>query len=486
MAISKIKAIKSTLGKAIDYIANLEKTDNGKLIYTFGCSLETADLEMQATAKKGSGNGNRIAYHMIQSFAPEDEITPEKALELGKEFAEKMTGGRYEFVVSTHVDKEHIHNHIIFNATSFVNHKKYHYDQQEKYRMRGINDKICRENNLSVIEKFSGRKGKSKYEYKKSKKKESWKDSLCTIIDDAIKTSNTFEEFVMTMELECWKVTIGKRIYFSYQSQDIKHRCSDKSLGEIYSENAIRDRIENKQKYMEESREVSHEISEQRAERQTTEKKKPRSFQKDKNKINLLIDISKNIKAKQSKGYEQALVRANIDTLVKSMNYLIKHNIQNPEDFQNYASGVIAEYELLRKEIRDQETAMLDLSEKIKFAQNYKKYKSVYKESLIAKNKNDFMKLHEDEIIQYKAAEIYFKQKDITPQSVNLSALFNEYKERKQEKQSVQNMLKIVKASLKELQTVEKNIEEALAIKFSTDEKGRGSKNERNKKDMER
>lgn len=237
---------------------------------------------------------------------------------------------------------------------------------------------------------------------------------------------------------------------------------------------------------MEGSKEILHDKEEQGIKKKTAEKKKPQSVKKDKNKINLLIDISKNIKAKQSRGYEQALVRANIDTLVKSMNYLIKHNIQNPEDFENYASGIRAEYELLRKEIRNQEAAMIDLSEKIKFAQNYKKYKSVYKESLTAKNKSDFMKLHEDEIIQYKAAEIYFKQNEIAPQSVNLSELFNEYKNRKQEKQSAQNMLKTVNASLKELQIVEKNIEDALAIKLASGEKGESGKNGKNRKDMER
>lgn len=135
MATSKLGTITKTLRKAIDYMVNPEKTKDGTLVYTHGCSVETADLEMELTAKQGTGRGDRIAYHLIQSFAPDDDITPEKALELGIEYAKRVTGGKYEFVVSTHIDKEHIHNHIIFNAVDYVNHRKYHSDKKDKYRM---------------------------------------------------------------------------------------------------------------------------------------------------------------------------------------------------------------------------------------------------------------------------------------------------------------------------------------------------------------
>ena len=127
MAITKIKALKTTLDKAINYIINPEKTEDGQLVYSFGCSVGTADVEMVLTAKKGSHRGNRIAYHLIQSFSSEDNLTPAQALEIGKEFAQKVTNGKYEFVVSTHADGDNLHNHIIFNATNFVDYKKYHY-----------------------------------------------------------------------------------------------------------------------------------------------------------------------------------------------------------------------------------------------------------------------------------------------------------------------------------------------------------------------
>ena len=190
MATSKLKVIKKTLRKAIDYIANPEKTKDGTLIYSHGCSVETADREMELTARQGTGRGDRIAYHLIQSFAPGDDITPEKALELGIEFARRVTGGKYEFVVSTHIDKDHIHNHIIFNAVDYVSHRKYHSDEKDKYRIRDINDEICSANNLSVLPKYDGKR-KAKYRNTYKEEKISWQKKLKSVIDDAIRNSDT-------------------------------------------------------------------------------------------------------------------------------------------------------------------------------------------------------------------------------------------------------------------------------------------------------
>lgn len=348
MAISKIKAIKSTLDKAITYIMNPDKTEAGLLVSSFGCAPETAALEFQMTAKKGSQVGDRLGYHLIQAFSPEDEILPEKAHELGMEFAKKVTGGKYEFVITTHVDKGHIHNHIIFNATSFVDKKKYHSGIFDKKRIRRINDKICYENNLSVIEKFSGRRGKSHYEYEQSKKGMSWKDKLANAIDNAVLKAKDFDEFLFIMEMEGYEIKRGKHISFQAEGQDRFTRS--KTIGEEYTEEAIKRRIAN------EVKEKTTGNTEKTTEGKTKEKQKTEASQKSRkpnfNKINLLVDISKNIKAQNSKAYERALVRSNIDTLVKSMNYLIRHNIVTPEDFAVYASGMKAEYELTRRNIK--------------------------------------------------------------------------------------------------------------------------------------
>ena len=128
MAYIKIFPIKVTDKKALDYITNPDKTDEKLLVSSFGCSPETADLEFAMTResakKNGMDKGNNLAFHLIQSFKP-GEVDAETAHRLGQQFADEVLKGKYEYVISTHVDKNHIHNHIIFNAASFVDHHKY-------------------------------------------------------------------------------------------------------------------------------------------------------------------------------------------------------------------------------------------------------------------------------------------------------------------------------------------------------------------------
>jgi len=151
MAITKIKSIKSTIRKAISYIINPEKTDDGILVSSFGCSPETADIEFDFTRSKSRGVGTNLGYHAIQSFM-EGEITMEEAHRLGKELASGLLQGKYEYVIATHIDKGHIHNHIIFNSVSYVTNRKYHVKNNELGNIRTISDRICSENGYTVIE----------------------------------------------------------------------------------------------------------------------------------------------------------------------------------------------------------------------------------------------------------------------------------------------------------------------------------------------
>lgn len=471
MAITKIKALKTTLDKAINYIINPEKTEDGQLVYSFGCSVGTADVEMGLTAKKGSHRGNRIAYHLIQSFSADDNLTPAQALEIGKEFAQKVTNGKYEFVMSTHADGDNLHNHIIFNATNFVDYKKYHYGIGEKERIRKISDKLCVENNLSVIESFSGKRGKGKYEYEASKSGLSWKDKLRNSIDKTIHNVATFEEFIEAMEMEGYEIKRGK--YISFRAPDQERFTRAKRLGDNYTEDSIRFRINNKEKEI--NQKISaNEINHQKAfsdsfgvEKKQGKKKSEQYKTFYQKRINLLVDISKNIKAQQSKGYEQALVRSNINTLVKTMNYLVEHKIETSDEFAVYAEGKNAEYKLHRKSIKKLENELLDLSEKIKFTQNYKKYKSVYEQYQRTRDKEVFLRKHQDEIVLYKASLMFFDRNKIEPQTMNLGELFERYRDIKQEKLEVDKYCKSVKKEIAELEIIAKNIETALGIEMA-------------------
>ena len=141
MAVTKIKPVKSTLSKALDYIENPDKTDGKMLISSFGCSYETADIEFGYTLSQALDKGNNLAFHLIQSFAP-GEVDYEKAHEIGKQLADAVTKGQHEYVVTTHIDKGHIHNHIIFCAVNFVDHHKYNSNKRSYYGIRNMSDKL--------------------------------------------------------------------------------------------------------------------------------------------------------------------------------------------------------------------------------------------------------------------------------------------------------------------------------------------------------
>ena len=159
MAVTKIKPIKSTLSKALDYIENPDKTDGKMLVSSFGCSYETADIEFEYTLSQALQKGNNLAFHLIQSFEP-GEVDYQKAHEIGKQLADAVTKGQHEYVLTTHIDKGHVHNHIIFCAVNFVDHHKYNSNKRSYYGIRNMSDKLCRENGLSVVVPGKGSKGK--------------------------------------------------------------------------------------------------------------------------------------------------------------------------------------------------------------------------------------------------------------------------------------------------------------------------------------
>ena len=163
MAVTKTHPIKSTLKAAIDYICNPDKTDGKLLVSSFGCTAETADIEFEWTRRHAIDKGTNLGRHLIQAFEP-GEVTPEEAHRIGMELAREVLGGKYEFVLTTHIDKDHVHNHLIFNAVSFQDHKHYHSNKRSYHFIRRTSDRICKEHGLSVI--IPGRdKGKSYIEH---------------------------------------------------------------------------------------------------------------------------------------------------------------------------------------------------------------------------------------------------------------------------------------------------------------------------------
>ena len=194
MAVTKIHPIKSTLKKALDYIENPDKTDGKLFVSSYGCSYETADIEFQMLLDQAYQKGNNLAHHLIQAFEP-GETTAEQAHEIGRQLADEVLQGKYPYVITTHIDKGHLHNHIIFCAVDMANQRKYISNRQSYAFIRRTSDRLCKEYGLSVV-KPGKDKGKTYAEWDAQKKGKSWKAKLKIAIDAAIPQAKDFDSFL--------------------------------------------------------------------------------------------------------------------------------------------------------------------------------------------------------------------------------------------------------------------------------------------------
>ena len=267
------------MSKAIAYILNPEKTDEKLLVSSYGCASETAAREFEWTRKiaeqKGMNPVRIIARHVIQSFEI-GEVTPELAHEIGKQFADEILGGKYEYVLTTHIDKDHVHNHLIFNAVDFVDYHAYKSYKRIYYDMREVSDRLCKENGLSVIPP-SQNKGMSYKEYTEAKRGTSWKQKLKQTIDRLVITAKDYDGFLRLMQEAGYEIKPGK--YISFRAEGQERFTRSKTIGENYTEERIKERIAGR--------------TPRKSQRQTTPKG-----------ISLIGDIQERIRLIDSKGYE--------------------------------------------------------------------------------------------------------------------------------------------------------------------------------------
>ena len=317
MAYLKIFPIKVTDKKALDYITNPDKTDEKLLVSSFGCSPETADLEFSMTReiakKNGMDKGDNLAFHLIQSFKP-GEVDAENAHRLGQQFADEVLKGKYEYVISTHVDKKHIHNHIIFNAASFVDHHKYVSNKRSYHKLCRISNRICHENGLATSMP-TGEKGKSYKENMEYHRGTSWKAKLRVAVDKAIWTSINYEEFLQKMQLAGYEVRQGKHL--SFRAPEQKNFTYMKSLGSYYSEENVRIRLAKNRSKAKVPKHLSIEAR-------------------------LYINISTYVTTGNREGFERWAKLNNLKEAARTFNYLSENNLLNYEDFQQHVSDVDA------------------------------------------------------------------------------------------------------------------------------------------------
>ena len=433
MAITKIKPVKSTLSKALDYIENPDKTDGKMLISSFGCSYETADIEFGYTLSQALDKGSNLAFHLIQSFAP-GEVDYEKAHEIGKQLADAVTKGQHEYVVTTHIDKGHIHNHVIFCAVNFVDHHKYNSNKRSYYGIRNMSDKLCRENGLSVVVPGKGSKGKSYAEYQAEKTGTSWKGKLKIAVDALIPQVSSFEELLTRLQAAGYEIKPGK--YVSCRAPGQERFTRLKTLGADYTEEAIRERI---------------------AGRRAKAAKAPRE-QRD---VSLLIDIENSIKAAQSKGYEQWAKIHNLKQAAKTMNFLTEHKIEQYADLVSRIEEMSAESGQAADALKNAEKRLADMAVLIKNVSTYQKTKPVYDAYRKARNREKYRAGQEQAIILHEAAARSLKAAGIA-KLPNLAALQSEYEALQAQKEALYADYGKLKKKVREYDIIKQNIDSIL------------------------
>ena len=375
MAVTKTHPIKSTLKAAIDYICNPEKTDGKLLVSSYGCAAETADIEFAWTRRHAIDKGTNLGRHLIQAFQP-GEVTPEQAHEIGMELAKEILGGKYEFVLTTHIDKGHIHNHLIFNAVSFTDHKHYHSNKRSYHYIRRTSDRICKEHGLSVI--IPGQaKGKSYIEHQAAQAGTSYKAKLKAAIDRLIPASADFEDLLLRLQREGYEIKRGK--YVSCRASDQERFTRMKTLGVDYTEEAITARIAGRSR--------------------------PSRQPKQRNgRISLLVDIQNNIKAQQSAGYRRWATIENLKRIADTSNFLTEHGIGSYEELLDRCESASASVAQLKADLRDTGAKVDELTLKMKHVATYRQLKPIYDRYKASRDKEKFLRGHESEIILFEAA----------------------------------------------------------------------------------
>ncbi len=426
------------MSKAIAYILNPEKTDEKLLVSSYGCASETAAREFEWTRKiaeqKGMNPVRIIARHVIQSFEI-GEVTPELAHEIGKQFADEILGGKYEYVLTTHIDKDHVHNHLIFNAVDFVDYHAYKSYKRIYYDMREVSDRLCKENGLSVIPP-SQNKGMGYKEYTEAKRGTSWKQKLKQTIDRLVITAKDYDDFLRLMQEAGYEIKTGK--YISFRAEGQERFTRSKTIGENYTEERIKERIAGR--------------TPRRSQRQTTPKG-----------ISLIGDIQERIRLIDSKGYEYKAKLTILKEAARTLNYLTENNLLQYADLEKKVEDVHGSYDRTGKELKVVEARLREVQPLIKNISNYQQLKPVYDAFQKAKDKPGFKARHEAELVIFEAARSTLLAMQGDEKLPSLKTLQAEQQRLLEEQQRLYDERAKLKKEVKQIETIKSNVDTFLA-----------------------
>ena len=426
------------MSKAIAYILNPEKTDEKLLVSSYGCASETAAREFEWTRKiaeqKGMNPVRIIARHVIQSFEI-GEVTPELAHEIGKQFADEILGGKYEYVLTTHIDKDHVHNHLIFNAVDFVDYHAYKSYKRIYYDMREVSDRLCKENGLSVIPP-SQNKGMGYKEYTEAKRGTSWKQKLKQTIDRLVITAKDYDDFLRLMQEAGYEIKTGK--YISFRAEGQERFTRSKTIGENYTEERIKERIAGR--------------TPRRNQRQTVPKG-----------ISLIGDIQERIRLIDSKGYEYKAKLTILKEAARTLNYLTENNLLQYADLEKKVEDVHSSYDRTGKELKGVEARLREVQPLIKNISNYQRLKPVYDAFQKAKDKPGFKAKHEAELVIFEAARSTLLAMQGDEKLPSLKTLQAEQQRLLEEQQRLYDERAKLKKEVKQIETIKSNVDTFLA-----------------------
>ena len=426
------------MSKAIAYILNPEKTDEKLLVSSYGCASETAAREFEWTRKiaeqKGMNPVRIIARHVIQSFEV-GEVTPELAHEIGKQFADEILGGKYEYVLTTHIDKDHVHNHLIFNAVDFVDYHAYKSYKRIYYDMREVSDRLCKENGLSVIPP-SQNKGMGYKEYTEAKRGTSWKQKLKQTIDRLVITAKDYDDFLRLMQEAGYEIKTGK--YISFRAEGQERFTRSKTIGGNYTEERIKERIAGR--------------TPRRSQRQTTPKG-----------ISLIGDIQERIRLIDSKGYEHKAKLTILKEAARTLNYLTENNLLQYADLEKKVEDIHSSYDRTGKELKGVEARLREVQPLIKNISNYQRLKPVYDAFQKAKDKPGFKAKHEAELVIFEAARSTLLAMQGDEKLPSLKTLKAEQAQLFEEQERLYAERNRLKKEAKQIETIKSNVDTFLA-----------------------
>ncbi|MEI3416549.1 MAG: relaxase/mobilization nuclease domain-containing protein [Christensenellaceae bacterium] len=349
-------------------------------ISSHGCAAsEAAAKEFEWTRNLAVQQGMQmpkvLARHLIQSYDI-GEVTPEEAHKVGKQLADEWLKGKYEYVIATHIDKEHCYNHIIFNAVYYVDFHACRSNKRTYQELRQLSDEICKEHGLSVIPP-SQNKGMDYKEYTEAKRGASWKQKLKQTIDRLVITAKDYDDFLRLMQDASYEIKTGKYISFRAESQERFTRS--KTIGENYTEERIKERIDGR--------------TLRRSQRQAMPKG-----------ISLIGDIQERIRLIDSKGYEHKAKLTILKEAARTLNYLTENNLLQYADLVKKVEDVHGTYDRIGKELKGVEVRLREVQPLIKNISNYQHLKPVCGAFQKAKDKPGFKAKHEAELVIFEAA----------------------------------------------------------------------------------